>query len=139
MPPFGESFPCPGCRQEIRICHPASGCVIILCPVEHCRRELWALPKPAEDGVILGARTAPDLSRRFAVDQERLLLNGEVLLCGPGDLMADWADRLNDASPDDDEIPDLIRWYIQHFGRGCAFHPGRELVRLGVRRQGRGS
>jgi hypothetical protein len=75
MPPFGESFTCAGCRQEIRICHPASECVIILCPIANCRREVWALPAPDESGLLLGASNAPDLSRRFAVDQERLLLN----------------------------------------------------------------
>lgn len=131
MPPSDTSFTCAGCRQEIRICEPDTGAVVLECPVPHCRREVWALPW-ADNGLMLGAQSAPDLSRRFAVDQCRLLLDGVELIAGPEDLLSRWAEELNAGDPPEEELPGLIRAMIQRDGRGCHFSPGRELVRLGL-------
>jgi hypothetical protein len=131
MPHSIETFVCSGCREQIRVCEPETGCVALECPIADCRRELWALPRMT-DGAMLGARVAPDLSRKFSVDQYRLLLRGVELLAGPADLMARFADILNADDPADEALPLFVRGLISQHGRGCTFQPGRELVRLGM-------
>ena len=118
------------------MCSPDTGAVVLECPVTDCRREVWALP--AEESAagdprraLIGAFTAPDLSRRFAVDQCRLLLNGRELLSGPADLLAAFAEYLNAADPAEHELPGRIRALIQATRARCHFQPGRELVRIG--------
>lgn len=131
MPPSDTSFICAGCREQIRICHPERGSVVLECPVDNCRREVWALPRP-EAGSMIGAHAAPDLSRRFSVDQFRLLHAGRELIAGPADLLSRWAEELNAMDPPEQELPGIIRGMIQRDGRGCSFSPLRELIRLGL-------
>lgn len=126
------TFDCVGCRQQIRVCDPDSGAITLQCPIENCRRVIWALPQSEPGGVLLGTNQPPQLlAGRFAVDQYRLLIDGAELLAGPGDLMAEFARELDDLAMFDHEIPAWIRAQIQRRGRGCAFTPGPELIRLG--------
>jgi hypothetical protein len=131
------TFVCSGCREQIRICSPETGVIVVKCPIDNCRREIWALPaagwaSAGDRGVLLGAFAAPDLSRRFSVDQCRLLLDGLELISGPADLLEMFADYLNSADPPEAELPGRIRVLIQGSRAGCHFQPGRELVRIGM-------
>lgn len=134
MPHPDQSFTCVGCRAEILVCDPVSGVVALECPVSNCRRVVWALPQSEPGGAIIGTnQPPPPCAGRFCIDQFRLTIDGRELLAGPADLLAAWAEELNAANMPDHEIPRWLRLQIQRRGRGCAFVPGAELVRLGYR------
>lgn len=115
------------------MCCPETGAIVIECPISDCRREVWALPaEERSGGELIGAFAAPDLSRRFSVDQCRLLHHGRELISGPADLLAVFADYLNLADPPEEELPARLRALIQASRAGCYFVPGRELVRIGT-------
>lgn len=128
---MGETFCCPGCRQMFTVASSDGSKLTQVCPIPECRRVLWVRGAP-NNGFGLETPSAPDLSgARFVCDQMRLLDAGVVLLSGPADCLKRLADHLNELDPAEIDLPDLVRQWIQTFGRGCTFLPGYALVHAG--------